>query len=473
MHSSNYFIIACIAFAVGIGSAESLSIEKEVVILAACGSVAVFALFRSTSIRVTAVITGMLCCGMLRMQTLPAFDANPYDEYGEFGGLVVREPQILQDKQRVTLRSAQLIGDMQFSTSLQPRYHVGEELVVECVLRRPEAFESFRYDKFLQRYGVSSTCYYPSVHKRDVQRTLFGRIIEVKHWLMARLTRTLSSPENTIILGAVFGVGNAMPEYLEEAFRRTGTIHLLVISGSNVVVLTQVLLAAMVRFPLRRRNIVFAIVCILFLYAVFTGWQPPAVRATFFGSIALLASLIGRGSSALRLLVIVATVMLIINPLLLLYDAGFQLSFLATVGIIVFSKWIEDLLSWVPQTLGLRTASAVTIAATITTAPLIAYSFQTFSLVSLPANLIVGPLMTIIMLFGCVFIALAAMLSPHIASYASLPLYYVIHATLQVVEWFNRVPYASLDLPHVQLRWIAVAYAAECIMGLWIMKRQV
>lgn len=449
MHRSIQLLWWCLGFAIGIGIySADLGLPTIILPFIIIGAF-IYTLFRSFTMRVLALLLLGCACGMMRVTVVQQHTtAIPFDEYSTFEAVIEREPVLKQENQRVVVQAENIDGFIQLNTSLQPHFRVGDRLRIQCTLRKPESFEEFRYDKYLQRYGIVATCYYPQIEKIGFVDSPNAQLFAAKQWVVERLQHTLSAPENTIILGSVFGMNSTLPEDLEDAFRRTGTIHLLVISGSNVVVITGVLLGMMKHLPLSRRNAIIAVISVLFLYAIFTGWQPPAVRATFFGGVALLASLMGRSSQALRLLIIVATLMLLLNPLLLLYDAGFQLSFLATTGIIIFSKPLEDYLHRIPEFLGLRTATAVTLSATLTTAPLIAYSFHTFSLIALPANLVVGPLMTVIMLAGCVAIILTAVLQSSLATWILLPLYYAIHITLQIVQWFNSIPYASVDLPN-------------------------
>lgn len=458
MHKSVQMLWWCAGCALGIALSTADVLQDDATLYLLIGGCFLYALFQWVPTRVVALIAIGGAMGMARVALIEQYDANIYDTFTTFQATVVRESTFKEDTQRVTVEASSIEGLVLLQAPLQPAYRVGDQLTVSCMLRKPEPFEEFRYDKYLQRYGIGATCYYPDVERVGTADTFASKLFASKQWLVQRLQHTLAAPENTIILGSVFGMNSTLPPHLEDAFRRTGTIHLLVISGSNVVIITAVLMGMMKYLPLSRRNAIYIVVAFLLVYATYTGWQPPAVRATFFGGVALLASLLGRASQAIRLLVIVATGMLFMNPLLLLYDAGFQLSFLATAGIILFSKQFEERLQKIPEFLGLRTATAVTIAATLTTAPLIAYSFHTFSIISLPANLVVGPLMETIMLAGCVASLLGAILPPLVATWLFLPLYYAIHLTLQIVQWFNTIPYAAINLPEFSAAGLLIMY---------------
>lgn len=459
MHSSVALRTTACGFAVGIALENvMLTPSLEVLFGIVLASFFVFGALTNRVPLLLALFSLGACTGVARMWFTPELSANPYDEHIRFQAEIVREPELRVDQQRIVVRSPRLDGLMLVYTPLQPRYRAGDQLEIECIVRQPEPFETFAYDQWLRRYGIGSTCYRPNIERRGRQESWRSALYAAKQFTMNRLQHVLSSPEHTILQGAIFGVNSALPAPQEEAFRITGTIHLLVISGSNVVVLSSILLKVLQFAPLSRRSAVGVVIVVLVFYVFITGVQPPAVRAAVFGGVALVGTVFGRPGASLHLLILVAAMMLALNPLLLLYDAGFQLSFLATVGIIVFSEPLERMLRIIPEAFSLRAASAVTIAASITTMPIIAYSFQTVSLITLPANLVVAPLMTAIMLLGCIGVVVALAIPAALASWVLQPLYYIIHGTLALVEWFAQVPYAQLEITALPLWFVAALY---------------
>ncbi|HLD22267.1 MAG TPA: ComEC/Rec2 family competence protein [Patescibacteria group bacterium] len=461
-HKSTITLLCCIAFIIGIGVGTVQAFPFEwVIILLIVSCVGIIITFH-VYVRMCCVAILFCVLGIGRTFLLPTFESNEYEQHIDCMGEIVREPELLTDKQKLIIRCEGVKGLIQVKALLQPKYSYGDEIQLQCMLRKPEAFETFRYDKYLERYHVSSICTAPFIttigSKPSFQRALFS----CKRFLVERLQHALSSPEHTLLLGVIFGINNAMPAPIADAFRTSGTTHLLVISGYNVALLATFLLNIMRYVPLSRRAAIGVVIGMLALYAVFTGSQPPAVRAAIFSSAVLFAQLLGRKGQALRMLVFVATGMLIINPLLLLFDGGFQLSFLATAGIIVFNPYLEKKLYFIPETLALRSATATTLSAMIPTTSLIAYSFHSFSIIALAANLVVGPLVTIVMFGGLVVVMISSVLPYWIASWLLLPLYYFIHLTITIVQWFSSLPYASLTLP--SFHWSLFAMASLIIM---------
>ena len=385
--------------------------------------------------------------GVLRVGLAPEVEPPTYEQWTEFSGTIIREPELRVDAQRFVVESADINGLVQVSVPLHPRVSYGDQLDIGCMLKEPEPFDGFRYDRYLERYQIRALCYYPSWTVTGHQPSFMRALFMWKRARASQVQHALAPPEHTIVLGALFGYKRAIPKQIADQFRATGTSHLLVISGLHVSLLTSIIIAALSRLPLPRNVLIAAVISLLAVYVVLTGGQPSAMRAATFGSALLVAEVLGRRSSSLRILVIAAAVMLAANPLLLFYDAGFQLSFLATAGIIIFSPWFQERLFFTPQLLGLRAAAATSCAAIFATAPLIAYSFHSFSLAAFLANMIVVPMMPLIMI-GALALTIVSAISSQLAAWCAIPLYYLIHALVDIVAWFAAWSYASLTILH-------------------------
>lgn len=446
MHKSTLALVACAAFAVGVGVADRVGYSQTVLAGAAVvGVVGAVAGGRSW-LRPVSVAAIFLIGGVLRASAVPVYDSNPYGEYIEFSGTVVREPELRTAKQQLAVESGQLAGLVQLFLPLQPRIQYGDVLEVGCMLQQPEPFDGFAYDKYLERFQISSLCHYPSVRVVSRKVSLKARLFDLKSRLKRGFQHAVSPPEQTVVLGALFGDKRAIPDGLMDAFRASGTSHLLVISGLHVSLITGMISAVLKQMPIPRRMMIAGVVSLLVLYVVLTGWQPSATRAMVFGSTVLVAELFGRRSASLRLLCIAGAGMLAVNPLLLQYDAGFQLSFLATAGILILQPWFERRSVAIPPLLGLRSCFATSVAAIVATAPVILYSFHQFSLVALVANLALVPLMPVVMVLS-ILAAMIALCFPAGASLLGVVLYCLLHLMVGLVRWFAALPYASIELP--------------------------
>lgn len=178
----------------------------------------------------------------------------------------------------------------------------------------------------------------------------------------------------------------------------------------------------------------------------------------------LLAEKVGRLSQAVRLLIIAAAIMLFFNPLLLRFDIGFQLSFLATFGIIKLSPWFLEKFSWVPNFLQLRNIVAMTFSAVIFTAPILASHFNQISLISLVTNILIVPSLSLILGFGF-FAALAGMLFEPLGSILFGPVWLLLSYAHKVIEVSAALPFAVLKIESFPW-YLSVSYFALLWWGI-------
>jgi competence protein ComEC len=203
------------------------------------------------------------------------------------------------------------------------------------------------------------------------------------------------------------------------------------------------------------------------------GAPSSAVRAGIFGGLFLLAQHLGRLSAASRVIIFAATFMLLLNPLLLKVDIGFQLSFLAILGLVYLQQPLSGLFKKIPnpKIFPLQTALSATMAAQVFTLPILIYNFGYVSIVSPIANILIvpvlAPLTILIFIFGLsgiIFYPLAYVFSWIVWLFLS----YIIF----VVDLFSRVSFASLAIDNANWLGILVYYLALALFVVWYKKRQ-
>jgi len=269
------------------------------------------------------------------------------------------------------------------------------------------------------------------------------------------LRQSLPEPQASLLLGMVLGVKSGFPSDFYQALRVTGTLHVVVVSGYNITVLINALGRGLVFLPLKARF--FVIVLGIFLFVSLVGPEAPVIRAAIMGTIALLATVLGRQRDALRAFLIAGMIMLIGNflveffPMLnqdvllsaavksafgksWLFDLSFQLSFLATLGLIILFPIVDRILPG--RGAPLREDLATTLAAQIMVWPLIAYRFGQASLFSPLVNALVLWTVPIATVFGMVTTTLALFVS-QIGYLIMLPVGLLLTYFTQVVRWFS------------------------------------
>ncbi len=325
-------------------------------------------------------------------------------------------------------------------------WHYGERLRMWGQLQTPPAGEDFSYQAYLARQGVYT--YMPfasaSLLEQDAGKRFLQAVYTFRETGLRLIYRYLPDPEASLLAGIVLGVESGIPQDVDQAFKDTGTTHVIAISGFNITIVASLFAILFGRLLGPRRGAVAALVAIS-LYTVMVGADAAVVRAAIMGGLSLFAGQVGRRQHGLNSLGVTAGLMLLFNPNLL-WDIGFQLSFAATLGLIVYAgPWEETFGAWLAGKLSPNLARRLvgpvseyvllTMAAQLTTLPLIVYHFQRLSLVSLPANIAILPAQPPVMVLGGLSVLLGALLSPvgQVLAYAVWPF---TAYTIAVVEWF-------------------------------------
>ncbi len=212
-----------------------------------------------------------------------------------------------------------------------------------------------------------------------------------------KISQNLSSPQAELLSGILLGSKKELPADFKIKLRDTSTIHIVVVSGQNLSMLAGLFLplAGLVS----RNLVIFISIWVIIFYTILTGAQVPVLRASLMAFVSYTAIISGRQALSWWALVVSGGLMLLINPAWI-KDLSFQLSFLATFGVVVVSPVILNLFKPLPRFISQDLS--VTIAAQLMVLPIIAQSFHQFSLVSILVNMLVGWVVPIIMILGTI-----------------------------------------------------------------------
>jgi competence protein ComEC len=235
-----------------------------------------------------------------------------------------------------------------------------------------------------------------------------------------------------------------MGKDLSEEFRTVSLIHIVVLSGYNITVVIDNLFKMLAWAPRYVRFGAGGFVALFF--AVMTGFASASLRAALMALIAISGSLSGRIYRADRALALVGALMLAWNPYLLIFDPGFQLSFLACAGLLAFSPFFERCLLRVPETLDLKGILVSTCSAQLAVLPLLLYESGNLSLVSIPANLLVLAIVPHTMFFAAVA-AFGGIAFEPLAPIIGLPGNALLSYILEVAHVLSSVPFAAVMVP--------------------------
>ncbi len=264
-----------------------------------------------------------------------------------------------------------------------------------------------------------------------------GLFVALRQDLDRTISQFLPSPQAGLLSGILLGNKKDLPGPLKLALRDSSTLHIVVVSGQNLTFVAGLFLFTLAGILKRRVAILVSLGAIIF-YTLLTGAQVPVIRAAIMATLAFGAEIFGRVSDGVWILIVAAGSMLLYNPNWLT-DLSFQLSFLATLGVIAIAPLLESKLKFLPSVLSQDLA--VTTGAQLMVLPVIAQNFHQFSVVGVLANLLVGWTIPFIMILGTVMIILGpifSVLGRLIAFATTALLTYFIY----IVSFFSSLPFA-------------------------------
>jgi competence protein ComEC len=335
---------------------------------------------------------------------------------------------------------------------LHPNVFYRDHLVFSCKLENPEPFEGFAYDRFLAVRGIYAVCAFPQyVDIRSYEGWSFiGSVLSVKQKLVHTLERILPEPHAGFMTGLLFGGSSSLSPELKSDFATTGTSHILAASGFNVSLFSLVFLGWILQTRVGRKRGLILTFLLVILYTITAGATPAVIRAALMGSVVLVQHWISRRALMMNMLLLVATLMLFVNPLLLFDDVGFQLSFAATIGIVIFTESIEKHLGFIPARLGVRKSFAGSLAAILITTPILLWQFGQISLVAPFANLLILPLVP----FALVVTILALVVgifSVQVGIVMAVPVWALSSVMLWIIRMLGSVDFALLEPLHSEI----------------------
>lgn len=389
-----------------------------------------------------------------------AFDAH-LDTPVSLEGEVIREVEMRTSTQHIYVRVADEVVLVTTDKNTEVTY--GDIVTVEGALALPEAFETdmgrvFDYKGYLQARGVEYMISFATVGVLEEGQGNFiiSSLLSLKKVFISSIEKVIPQPAVGLAQGLLLGVKQSLGEEFETAFRKTGIMHIVVLSGYNImIVVTFVMYVFALLLPLRGR-ILFGVIAIV-LFACLVGLGATVIRASAMAVLALIAKATGRTYAVVRALVLTGVVMLLLNPYLLVYDVGFQLSFIATLGLILVAPHLEKYLGFMPTTIGLREFLTATVATQIFVTPILLYHIGEFSVVAVAVNLLVLPMVPVAMLLTFLT-GLVGFLSTTLA----LPFGYISYLSLSyilfVAKLFAQIPYASFVVPSFPFIFVCITY---------------
>lgn len=364
----------------------------------------------------------------------------------------------------------QIAGKVSVTVRGASRLRYGQVVSVTGRLVEPAVFEDFSYKDYLAIDGVNSVMYGAQV--KVLSRGESGNLILSQLYALRTrgevlINRNLAEPYAALANGMLLGIEANIPDRLYDQFKATGTSHVIIISGTNVALISGIVIALAARLLGKQRAVwpaLAAIVC----YALLVGGEVAVVRAAVMGGLFVTATALRRSSTAIVSLAAACLAMTIANPLAL-WDIGLQLSSMATAGLVLLSpvmarhlrRIMRRFFGWIPGWLRMSGEDivAVTLAATLATLPLSLYYSHRLSLISLLANVLIAPLQPLILFSGTTAL-IAGWWGMELLSYSLLWFAWLgLVWTAAAVRWCAGLPFAVMDFGAFGVPQVVTAYA--------------
>ena len=405
-----------------------------------------------------------------------------YDKQVNIRGIIIKEPEQRINQQKFVIKTGRIDSSatpqndnknshpeqsegsiiagirVLISTELYPQYYYGDQLRIIGKLLEPAVFEDFDYREYLAKDGIHLVSYYSQIKliNQNQGHWFYQRIFNFKDKLRNIIEQTLLPPQSSILkaifLGDRFGLSNE----LKEKLNISGTRHITAVSGMHMIIMTQILLFLALGIGLWRKHAFYFVIILLTLYILMIGAPASAVRAGIMAGLLLLAQKLGRLRGSSRAIIFAAVIMLLINPLLIKSDVGFQLSFMACLSIIYLKPILDEkIIKW-PNLFHIKDILTMTLAAQLGVLPLLVFHFGQLSLISPVANILIVPFLPIIMISG-IFLCFAGLIWLSLANIIAYPVWLILTYILKIVDYLS-FPLAVYEFKSFSLFFLILFY---------------
>ncbi len=465
IHSkSKTFLAFCFCFLLGIASLSFVNqkfFEREIFALFLIALFALVILWKKQPFQFFILAAIFFLFGMMRVNwAIPEHDANSLSFYNDkkqsISGFIAGEPDIRQDAVHYIVEAKnirtggswqEVSGKIAVKMPLYPRYNYGQNITLDCNLKTPTPIEDFHYEKYLATYGVWSVCEAPHIQLESGTsgNPILHALFAFKSKCAEHISRLWHEPYASFVAGVLYGYRGGLGT-LSTDFNRTGVTHIVAVSGFNITIIASVFAATLLYLLVPRKKAFWIVSFAILLFVLFTGASGSAVRAAVMALLVLISRQLGRTSRMDNVLIFTVALMSFANPFTLIWDVGFQLSFLSTCGLVYLSPHLQKYFSRVPTFLNLQESLSATLAAMIFTLPLILFEFGRLSVVAVLVNILVVPVVSFIMAFGFATLFSSFIFWP-LAKILAFISYILLAYVVVVVRFFSQLPWAALSLP--------------------------
>ncbi len=476
---SKIFLFGCLFFIFGIFSGSYFSISIWVLFLLIGFLISlIFLLWDNKKIRIILLLVVFILLGFIRIESGKLSEDKIFEieslnnQKMTIEGKISESPEIKNNKQKIILENLKDIknsndidGKMIVYTERYPEYNFKDKIKFESKINLPEDFDGFEYRNYLFSKEIYYIAYYSEIEmvKKNDAGINF-QISQFRIYANELIKKIFLDPYAGIVSAMILGIKSDISSETLESFNKTGTRHIIAISGLHMTIVSVIFMYLLLALGLKRNYaFYFAILGIAFFVAL-VGFPSSAVRAAVMGGLILFAVKVGRLNSAGNAVIFAGVLMILYDPNLLRYDAGFQLSFLAVLGIIYIYPGLDLCLKKYSDHLKIKTMFLITISAQIATLPIIINSFGNYSVFSVLANILVLPFVPIVMIGGIISIT-AGFVSLSIGQIMAIPISFILSLQLYIINFFAGFDIGYFSFENVSSLFYLVYYGV-LVLGL-------
>ncbi|MDD5145991.1 MAG: ComEC/Rec2 family competence protein [Candidatus Pacebacteria bacterium] len=408
----------------------------------------------------------------LRIENSKLRILNDKSETATLVGVIAEDP-IIKEKStsfvfnaeqiNVNGKTSNISGKILITARKYPVYEYGDKLEITGNLKAPsEDINGFNYKNYLLKDGIYSVISFPKIEliSKNQGNNLYKYLFSFKNKLKESLNSVMSPPQAGILEALFFGDENNISNDWKDKFNLTGVRHITAVSGMNITIISALILNFLLFLGFWRKQAFFISVILIVFYILMIGFPASALRAGIMGILFLSAQYFGRLSFAPRSIIFAAAFMLLLNPLLLKLDVGFQLSFLAIMGLVYLQPHFQEFFQKIPNFLQLRYTLAATLSAQIFTLPVLIYNFGRISILSPIVNILIVPLFSLITILGFTF-SFAGIFLPFLGQIISWPAWLLLTYVLKVIDLFSKIQFVSKNISNMHWGLLLIFYSVS------------
>ncbi len=392
-----------------------------------------------------------------------------FDNKTDFAGVIINQPVYKNSFQefKVKLNKPQK-GNVLVKASPYPEFHYGDELNLIGTIEKPEPKS---YENYLAKERIGGIFNFPEIELQSSDNGNFLKsfLFNFKNRIIMSFEKILPQKEASFLSGITLGERGSFSKEFKEAMSLSGTTHIVALSGYNITIIAWALMGISISFLKRRIAFLLTIIFIV-LFVLMTGGEASVVRAAIMGILVLLSREIGRFYDFRNAIILAALIMVLFNPKTLIFDIGFQLSFLALLGIVYLRPVIMKVFRFSenPGFLSWKDNLLTTLSAQLAVMPILISNFGNFSLTSLLANVIILETIPVAMGLGFI-IAFSSFFSYYLSLVLGWLVWVILRFQIFLIEFF-----AKLSLPISRNLGIvfSIVYYLSIIVLIWYARRK-